>query len=175
MKNSLKKFNVLDLVIILVIAAIILGAFFRTDIIRLISGEETVTMEITFESEPLSTLYYGYFVEGDEIYLSGTDSRLGTLGNLSKNLAPVMVQMEDGTYKEDVELERSVVNGTLTVEGYLRDGIFSLSDGTVISAGDVLQAEGSLISFNLTVKSVAKTQNSQFVSEQSTTIDEESK
>lgn len=161
MKNKLKKFNVLDLVIILLVASIIAGAFFRTDIIRLVSGEETVTMEITFESEPLSTLYYGYFVSGDNIYIADTDTFIGSMGNISKTLAPVMVQMDDGSYEEDIELERSVVSGTLTVEGYLRDGVFSLTDGTVIAAGDKLSAEGSLIAFDLTVISVSKAENMQ--------------
>lgn len=161
MKNKLKKFNVLDLVIILLVAAIIAGAFFRGEIIRLVSGEETVTMEIAFETEPLSTLYYGYFVSGDKIYLSDTDTFIGSMDNLSKTLAPVLVQMDDGSYEEDIELERSVVSGTLTVEGYLRDGVFSLTDGTIISAGDKLSAEGSLIAFDLTVKSVSKAENTQ--------------
>ncbi len=161
MKNKLKKFNVLDFVIVLLVAAIIAGAFFRTEIIRLVSGEETVTMEIAFESEPLSTLYYGYFVDGDNIYMADTDKLLGSMSNISKTLAPVMVQMDDGSYEEDIELERSVVSGTLTVEGYLRDGVFSLTDGTVIAAGDKLSAEGSLIAFNLTVTKVSRAENTQ--------------
>lgn len=155
-KSSAKKFNLLDLVIIILLAAIILGAFFRTDIIRLISGEETVTMEITFKTEPVSTLYYGYFAEGDKFYLSDTDMLLGPVSGLSKTLAPVMVQMDDGSYEEDVELERSVISGTITVNGYLRDGVFSLSDGTIISAGDTLLAEGKLIACKITVVSVAR-------------------
>lgn len=161
MKSKLKKFNVLDLAIILLVAVIIAGAFFRADIIRLVSGEETVTMEISFKTEPLSTLYYGYFVSGDNVYISGTDTYLGSMDNISKTLAPVMVQMDDGSYEEDIELERSVVSGTLTVEGYLRDGVFSLTDGTVIAAGDTLSAEGSLIAFDLTVISVSKAENTQ--------------
>lgn len=161
MKNKLKKFNVLDFIIILLVAVIIAGAFFRGEIIRLVSGEETVTMEITFETEPLSTLYYSYFVDGDNIYISDTDKLLGSMGNLSKTLAPVLVQMDDGSYEEDIELERSVVSGTLTVEGYMRDGVFSLTDGTVIAAGDKLTAEGSLIAFEMTVTSVSKAENTQ--------------
>lgn len=161
MKAVAKKFNVLDLVIIILLAAIIMGAFFRADIIRLISGEETVTMVISFESEPVSTLYYGYFSEGDKLYISGTDMCLGTVSSLSKALAPVMVQMDDGSYEEDIELERSVVYGTVTATGYLRDGVFSLSDGTVVSAGDVITAEGRLISFELTVKSVVQAEKSE--------------
>lgn len=161
MKSSFRKFNILDLVIILLILSIFAGAFFRTDIIRFISGEETVVMEITFETEPLSTLYYGYFVDGDEIYISENDTYIGSLSGLSKTLAPVVVQMDDGTYEQDIELERSVISGVLTVEGYFKDGVFSLEDGTIISAGDNLSAEGSLIAFDLTVKSVAKAENSQ--------------
>ncbi len=161
MKNKLKKINVLDLVIIILVVAIIAGAFFRADIIRLVSGEETVTMEITFESEPMSTLFYSYFAKGDNIYIAGTDILLGKADNLSKTLAPVLVQMEDGSYEEDVELEKSVVFGTLTVEGYYRDGVYSLEDGRVISAGDVISAEGSLIAFDLTVKSVTHKENAE--------------
>lgn len=158
-KNDIKKFNLLDLVIIILLAAIILGAFFRTDIIRLISGEETVTMEITFETEPVSTLYYGYFAEGDKLYLSDTDIYLGQVRGLSKVLAPVMVQMDDGSYEEDIELERSVISGTITATGYLRDGVFCLDDGTIISAGDVLSAEGKLIACKITVLSVTEAKN----------------
>ena len=160
MKNKLKKFNVQDIVIIVLIVAIIAGAFFRTDIIRLVSGEETVTMEIAFESEPMSTLFYSYFIKGDNIYIAGTDISLGKADKLSKILAPVWVQMEDGSYEEDVELEKSVISGVLTVEGYYRDGVFCLENGKVISAGDVISAEGTLVAFDLTVKSVTQAENS---------------
>lgn len=172
LKNSVKKFNLLDLVIIILLAAIILGAFFRTDIIRLISGEETVTMEITFETEPVSTLYYGYFAEGDKWYVSDTDVCLGTVSALSKVLAPVMVQMDDGSYEEDVELERSVISGTITVDGYLRDGVFCLDDGTIISAGDTISAEGKLVTCKITVLSVKEAKNDEIsAAEQSASAD----
>ncbi len=156
MRNKLKKFNVLDIVIVLLIAAIILGAFFRADIIRLVSGEETVTMEIAFESEPMPTVFYSYFIKGDEIFISGTDVSLGKADKLSKILAPVWIQMEDGSFEEDVELEKSIISGVLTVEGYYRDGVFCLENGKVISAGEVISASGTLVSFDLTVKSVTQ-------------------
>lgn len=160
MRNKLKKFNVLDIVIIVLIVAIIAGAFFRTDIIRLVSGEETVTMEIAFETEPVPTVFYSYFLTGDDLYIAGTDTYLGKTDKLSKILAPVLVQMEDGSYEADVELEKSVVSGVLTVEGYYRDGVFCLENGKVISAGDVISAEGTLVAFDLTVKSVTQGETS---------------
>ncbi|MBR6505975.1 MAG: DUF4330 family protein [Clostridia bacterium] len=160
MRNKLKKFNVLDIVIVVLIVAIIAGAFFRTDIIHLVSGEETVTMEIAFESEPMSTLFYSYFITGDNVYIAGTDTYLGKVDKLSKVLAPVMVQMEDGSFESDVELEKSVVSGVLTVQGYYRDGVFCLENGKTISAGDVISAEGTLIAFDLTVKSVTQAETS---------------
>ncbi len=158
MKNKdikLKRFNLLDLVIIILFAAILLGAFFRTEIIRIVSGEDTVEMEITFETLPLYVRSDYYLPDGDKIYLTDTDMLFGTVKDAKASYVPVWVQMSDGSYRKDWDENRHVVHGTVTVKGYWRDGVFSLAEGTVISVGDVLKAEGRQVAFDLKVTAMA--------------------
>lgn len=156
-----RKISVLDAVIILLLVALVAGMFFRSAIVSLVSGIQKANITITFTADPMQSSFTQYFEEGTEVFDADTGVSLGILSDIRRSLTEVTVQLDDGTYVKDTDPLSSTVVGTLTAEGYVKDGCFYLTNGTPVAAGSVFSAEGRLIVFTMTVTSVEETSDEQ--------------
>lgn len=152
MESSKRRFNIIDLILILVILLVVIAIagkiafpdFFRT------KGVDTL-LSCTLVTDSETSPYALAFKEGDVLYVNG-NVVFGTVTSVSKE------------YKEpETEGASSIVYYELTVISELakKDGAYRLSDGSIIVVGgelDVNSRDTSAV-FKVTKTVVSEDEN----------------
>lgn len=135
MNEEKKRFNVIDVLIIIGILLIVLALIFRTQIINVFSDEGSRTeCRITVIADELPTDTANSVKKGDQITWLDRDVSIGTVESV--NLAPstVYVQGLDGSYTPVVsgslnQLTCTIVTTCLSDNGCYIDGKYFVAKG----------------------------------------------
>ena len=161
--------SVIDIVIILIIVAALVGIGFRIYATQhpTVSTEKG-EYEVSFRVDSVSYMLPNYLRTGDEVYLSDSGRLLGVLQNSSEyeegsalavTPARVTVLDENGNYVSVSYPGEALVDavGVVLASGYYdANGSFLLDGKIHITPGEVLHVRTELVDFSLTVTEIEK-------------------
>ncbi|MBO7548373.1 MAG: hypothetical protein J6T77_00235 [Clostridia bacterium] len=154
MKN--KRFNLFDLLVIIIILGIAAALIFRNQIKDLLVTTELKTFAVTVHSDAISNSAINELEEGGELYLRSGSNPFGTVKEIKTS--PAYETLVVGT--QEVQKESSyfsVLDLVLTVEGYESEGSYFAKDGTPLLVREKLVLENDSSRYSYTVTAVVIT------------------
>lgn len=146
MKNGSGKkfrFNVIDIILVLVIILAVGGIFIRSGIGEKITvSSRSEEVEIRFLALNLDHAAGDAFIEGDSVYLNSTGKKIGNLAS-EKTIVPAekLITLSDGSIikTESYDARNIDVRGGVLVSGvFNEDGSFMLDGNTCLVPGMTL-------------------------------------
>lgn len=159
-KKGNARFNIIDLVIIVVAAACIAGVLLRHFSLKNAdTGEVAENARISFLVQNIRYTSADFFVGGDGVYCDDDGIKLGEfMKGFTITPAEEYVTDYNGktikvNYPENTRID---VRGTILSEGKWRDGSFFVDGNKYIAAGKNLTVHTAHITVTLVVTDVAK-------------------
>lgn len=149
-KQKKHRFNIVDFVLVIAVAACIVGAAVRYNL-RGNLHQSTDTAEVTVLVEGLLETSSDALVPGDMFYNSVTDKKFGELISFEKVPARIRFINTDGTVSYTVYQDRVDVTMKLKVSGYDTENGFMLDGTTYIGCGSNFQISSRHIETQCTV------------------------
>jgi len=143
MKNSSRKifrFNVIDIILVLIILLAVGGIFVRSGIGEKISiSSKSEEVEIRFLALDLDHAAGDFFIEGDLAYNNSTGKAIGSISS-EKTIVPAekLITLADGTIikTESLDARKIDVRGGIIATGVFdEDGSFMLDGNTCLTPG----------------------------------------
>lgn len=149
-----KKLNLFDILIIIVIAVIVAGVFFRAEIRSLFFSDESssflMDVQITFlENSRASTVKDGMTVYDSD------GKELGKITAISKTPSSDTVTI-DGVDREVLSTRCSDVTITIMLRGYIADGVYYTRSGMQLLLNDNITVETDALSLSCRILDVRK-------------------
>lgn len=149
MKNSSRKkfrFNVIDIILVLVIILAVGGIVVRAGIGEKISiSSKSEEVEIRFLALELDHAAGDFFIEGDTAYNNATGKKIGNISS-EKTIVPAekLITLADGTIikTESLDARKIDVRG-----GIIASGVFD-EDGSFMLDGNTCLVPGMTLSFH---------------------------
>lgn len=168
MKEKKARFNLIDLVIIIVVVACIIGTVFRAAILEKLSfASNSDTATITFCAENLTADELAFINRGDEFKLNG--KTFGVIKDYkSPNQDVVILKSEtlkdgeSGTERTEMKFETATDSNLYRLEGTMEikcdnteNGFFFGSD-THIGVGKVLNLDGEKCNISIVITKITE-------------------
>ncbi len=160
-KNSKMRFNIIDLVIVVLILACIVGVYLRSISVKDLDTEETLdTAQISFLVQDIRYTSADFFIGGEKVYTKEDGLKIGEFMKGYFVITPAEDYVTDHkgntvkvTYPENTRID---VKGKILSEGKWTDGGFLVGGNTYIAAGKEMKICTSHITVTLVVTDVAK-------------------
>ncbi len=124
-KSEAKRFNFIDVLIILLLVLIIVGVIFRAQIITFFGdGERRRQCVIEFRADAVPQETVGYVKTGKMYTWVEKDVSLGYLKSVRVSPAVNYIQNPDGTYKTATDPSSYAINGSISAEVLYDDGCY---------------------------------------------------
>lgn len=159
-KTSARKFNIIDVFLIILAVLCVLGIYFRAQVAEWIGVENKVEeYKIGFK---ISTIRYTsgkYLQSGNEVYFDGGNVLIGTIdGNCISIPASTFVDGPDGSpvkvnYPKDTYVD---VSGTIKCDGIMKDDGFYLGGTYVLSPGSTVSVRTEMLNFTIIITEISK-------------------
>ncbi len=157
-KKSNGRFNIIDLVIIVIVAVCIAGVLLRRfSLKKADTGEVAEKASISFLVQNIRYTSADFFVGGDGVYCKDDGIKLGEfMKGFTITPAEEYVTDKNGktmkvNYPENTRID---VRGSILSEGKWRDGSFFVDGNKYIAAGKVLAVQTAHITVTLLVTDV---------------------
>ncbi|PKM62541.1 MAG: hypothetical protein CVU97_04890 [Firmicutes bacterium HGW-Firmicutes-21] len=132
------RFNILDVLIVLIIIALIIGVFFRNNIVELLSPDKSVEITYTFELKEVDSTRLSYLTQNTPLASRDSGGSMGRIVSVTPSVSVITEYAVDGSI---MHLERSGyydVTVRAVARGYKSDsGVFL--DGEVLIAPGMKQ------------------------------------
>ncbi len=150
----MKKLNIFDWLIFVVVAVIIVGVVFRADIERTVFSDEKVELTLTVKVEFLENSRAATIKDGDSIFTSkGKD--FGTVAKVSSTPSRDIVTVNGiDTYIHSAICKDLSID--ITLNGYITDGEYFSENGTRLLINDTIILETDTLSLNCRITEVKK-------------------
>ena len=165
-KNS-PRFNVLDALIIILVILVVVGIYFRYNIIDILnSAKNNEAYAISYTVKNIRYTTNNYVHVGDKLYFADSGDSFGALLNCepnnqepwNKSPASQHFTISSGDVVEAFypnDESRIDVKGRLLCEGhYSEDGGFLLDGNTYIAPGQTINVRTELVSFVINVTAI---------------------
>lgn len=146
-KTSLKKFNIIDVVIILVVvlaAAMLLGRGFSKNVTNSNTGK---TIEYTVKVQGIRQPTFDALQQGDKLVDGATGNAIGEIFEISSEPYTENQNMLDGTVKALQVPDRLSAYVTITCEGVVNDDGYFLGS-TQVAVGDTISLVSERVDTN---------------------------
>ncbi len=156
-EKSEKRFNFIDVLIILSVLLILAASLFRAQIITFLSdGEHRKACVIHFQSEEISEENLIYIKDGTEFSWLEREQKLGVLsGKPAVTPATLYIQKDDGTYDKVADPSNAIISGTIKANVLYDEETGCFIGGTsFIAPGMVITVHSKDIQFKLTVTEI---------------------
>ncbi len=148
-----KRFNLFDLLIIIVIIGIAAALIFRNQIKDALISTEVKTFSVTVHSDAVSNAAIGTLTDGSEVFLKSGTNPFGTV--TTTQTSPAYEKVIVGAQEEDISSSYfSVLDMVLSVEGYESEGSFYAKDGTPLLLREKLVLENETARYTFTITAV---------------------
>lgn len=148
-----KRFNVVDFFIIAAVAACVIGAVLRFNLIEKLNvGAAKDTVEISFYVHNISDYSAQALSVGDNVYNGGT--YLGKIGTVEISKAEYYFENPEGVLELTYDEMRYDVRGTIIGTGTMTEDGFMLNNNTYIAAGKEMIVTTKNISVNILVTNI---------------------
>ena len=153
-----KRFNFIDVIILLCVALIVLAVVFRAQITGYIAGgKNLVGYSVAFQSEPVENGIVGYIKSGNTVEWVEKGIEIGTVNALNAPAdAEIYTLSSDGKLIVAPSTSAKKLSGTLAIMGYEKDGGCFVSGTEFIGAGMKMTLRSGNTVFTVTVLSVTK-------------------
>ena len=158
------RFGVLDAVIILLVVCLIVGIYFRSNIVEWISNYRNMRdYTVTFAVDHIRYTTPNYINVGDEVVFASSGEEFGTIieesedaSNIALSVTPSSEVFTDNGQVIEVfypnNESRVDVKGRLLCRGtYSEDGGFLVNGSTYLSAGQTVMAKTEWVTIELRV------------------------
>lgn len=153
--KKLRKPNVIDFLIIILIIGCVAGVAIRYDIVsKLGVNSNNVTAEVSFLIEGIRDTSVEALVVDDEFFWAQNEMPLGTLKSREASPAVVYVVKNDLEIVEATNEQRYDVRGTLQATGVMTADGFMLGGTQYIGAGKQMNVKSKNISVTMTITDV---------------------
>lgn len=157
--TSRKKFNMIDVLIIVLVILCVVGIYFRSHIMQWVGIDTQIKdYSITFQVSEIRASSEKYFAAGERIYLDSPEMSFGVIdGNCSVTPAEKFITTADGiitsvTYPEATYVD---VVGSVKCEGAFRsEEGFYLEGSYLITPGMTLKVHTEKLDFVITVVNI---------------------
>lgn len=154
--NERKRFNAIDVLIILCVALIVLSVVFRGHIINFFSDQENLTeYTVEFISEPTKNEVAAAIVNGASLTWTEYDCLLGSITELSTEKASIHSLDSSGVLHTSLSETESTVNGKIKVFAANNAGCY-VSGSHFLAAGMQITLKTDKAQFTVTVTSVTQ-------------------
>ncbi len=159
-------FNVIDALIIVLLIAVVLGIYFRFNIIdKLTQNDNLGSYAVSFSVENIRHTTPTYMNIGDEVYFGDTDEPFGVLisesdNNTALNITPsskIFVDSSGNVVEVYYSGEEARINakGRIECKGvYTDEGGFCVDGTRYIAPGQSLEIKTELVTVTVTVTSI---------------------
>ncbi len=138
-KRSGARFNLFDVILILVIiaciAGIVLHAYFTKDLAETYSEPAKISFTISGVSEETAL---AFCKEGASVYDAKTDMKLGTLDAASYTALPLELENSDGMLVQVTHPNKKMITGTASFVGTWTDDGFCVGGTSYITVGQTI-------------------------------------
>lgn len=151
MKN--KKFNLFDLLVIILLLGIIAAVIFRSQITETVFGGGKQEYKVTFEVSAFSNEGIPSLAEGSVIYVHGNQLPFGKIASVAS--VPVTDTFVVGSEETDAASANfSSLTLVIEIEGHVADDVFYAKNGTPLLVRKDLSLENEDVCFNAKISSV---------------------
>ena len=161
-----KRFNVIDVMIIIAALLIIFGIIFRAQIIDVFnSGGKQTTFTVTFEADSVPNALAEKIVDGEGVTWLEKSLSLGTLSGIEKtpstiyvpntesSLDSLLLPYKDGTYNALPSAELTKITGSFTALGSSKNGCY-VNGTDFLAAGMTVTVVTATAELQVTVTSI---------------------
>ncbi len=160
-------FNVIDALIIILLIAVVLGVYFRFNIVESLTGEEeTEVYTVSFSVDNIRYTTPSYVNVGDVVYFGDTGELFGVLISESENQSVLSItpaseifidssgNVKEVFYDEDTRID---AKGRIECKGlYTEDGGFCVDGTRFLAPGQTVEINTELVTLVITVTSIDK-------------------
>ena len=160
-------FNVIDALIIILLVAIVLGVYFRFNIVEQLKSEDnTDVYTVSFSVDNIRYTTPSYMSVGDAVYFADSGELFGVLISDSENQSVMSImpaseifidsagEIKEVYYDEDTRID---ARGRIECKGiYTEEGGFCVNGTRYIAPGQTLEINTELVTINITVTSIDK-------------------
>ncbi len=168
-KERKTRFNLIDLVIVIVVIACVIGTVFRAAILEKLSfASNNDTVVITFCAENLTAEELAFINRGDEFSLDG--ETFGIMGDYKSPNQDVIVLKTEHKLEENNRIKTEVrfdtatdsnlfrLEGTMEIKGHNTESGFFFGSDTHIAVGKVLNLDGEKCSISIVITKISENQ-----------------
>ena len=160
-------FNVIDALIIILLIAVVLGVYFRFNVVESLKAEEkTEAYTVSFSVENIRYTTPSYVSVGDAVYFADTGEVFGVLISESENQSVLSITPSSeifidsaGNVKEVFHEEETRIDarGRIECRGiYTEEGGFCIDGTRYIAPGQTVEINTELVTLVITVTSIDK-------------------
>ncbi len=155
-KSGKLRFNIIDLLIIVIVLGCIAGAVIRYNIIdRIVLDTKRDEVRISFVVSSVTPQIANAVVDGEEFYVVGSTYTLGSLSDHSITNARLVEANESGLPVESFDETKRDIRGSFRSYGVLKEEGFFLSGTMFLAPGKELTAESKSVRFSLIITEIS--------------------
>ena len=158
--RSGRRFNIIDVFVIVLVLLCVLGIYFRGQIAEKIGIEKDVKeYTVRFKVEEIRYTSAEYLQAGSEVYFEGGNIVFGKIdGNCAAVPAEIYVDGPDGVpVKVNCPKDTYVdVTGTIKCLGLVKDGGFYLSGTYSLAPGSRVNVRTEMLNFTIIITEISK-------------------
>ncbi len=159
-RRSERRFNIIDLFIIILVLLCVVGVYFRSRIAEWVGIEKSLEeYSICFEVSEIRYTSGKYIAAGNEVYIQGSGIYLGTIeGNCTILPAEMYVENSNGdqiavNYPKDTRVD---VSGQISCMGITKSDGFYLGGTYSLSPGTTVNVYTEMLNFSFTITDIIK-------------------
>ena len=164
-KNGTRRFNLLDVTLILIALLCVVGVWQRSNLQEFFASDEaTESYTVTFEIKKLRSSTAELLQKDTALYLKDGEDiiSLGTLTQAVSSTAATAYfengrgEMVDAVYPENQYENLQDIKGTLSCRGIRRDGAFLLGGKIYLAVNQTVEAYTENADFTICITSITK-------------------
>ena len=159
-RSFTRKFNIIDVLILILVLLCILGIVFRAKITQWIGIEKNLEVyKLSYKIKSERYTISDYLTSGNDVYIDSSNLMLGTLDGSATFLpAEIYVTASDGTpvkgtYPKDTYVD---VMGNIRCQGIEKEDGFYLNGSYAIAPGVTLKVHTMMCDFEIIVTDIVK-------------------
>ena len=156
-ENGKLRFNIIDILIIIIVIGSIVGVVFRYDIVdRLVLDSKRDEVRVSFMITGLSPQISEQITDGDEFYVVGSSDSIGTLVEHRTSNYLTVEANEKGEPVQSFDNTLRDVRGTFQSYGVLNEDGFFLEGTLFIAPGKTLTIESRNVRVSVIITEITQ-------------------
>lgn len=157
-EKSKIRFNIIDIIIVIIVIGSIVGVIFRYDIVdRLVLDSKRDEVNVSFMITGISPQISEQITDGDEFYVVGSSDSMGVLVEHTTGNFVTVEANEKGEPVQSFDDTLRDVRGTFSSLGVLNDEGFFLGGTLFIAPGKTLTIESRNVRVSVIITEISQT------------------